>query len=107
MVWNIDLDDFQQSCSLSTRPYPLMSLMSEILNSPAGEPTYNTSSGSTENKPSGSLSLESEEEWSSSNGAANSDNDQGNIGSLRKNITVKCCGCTVRFHNFGDASRVN
>ena len=80
MVWNIDLDDFQQSCSLSTRPYPLMSLMSEILKSPAGEPTYNTSSGSTENKPSGSLSSESEEEWSSSNGAANSENDQqGNI----------------------------
>ena len=31
MVWNLDLDDFRQSCSLSSRKYPLMSLMKEIL----------------------------------------------------------------------------
>ena len=68
MVWNIDLDDFQQSCPLSTRRYPLMSLMSEILDSPAGE--------QTDNKPSGSSSSETETDWSSSDWASNTDNNQ-------------------------------
>ncbi|KAH3863080.1 chitotriosidase-1-like isoform X2 [Dreissena polymorpha] len=31
MIWNMDLDDFQQTCSSSDRPYPLMSLMEEVL----------------------------------------------------------------------------
>lgn len=48
MVWNIDLDDFQRICPLSTRDYTLMSLMKEVLddslpptNSPTDQPTGN------------------------------------------------------------------
>jgi len=42
MVWNIDLDDFDQTCSSSPRPYPLMRLMKEVLggyNPPTAAPT--------------------------------------------------------------------
>ncbi|KAH3706727.1 hypothetical protein DPMN_066115 [Dreissena polymorpha] len=31
MVWNIDLDDFGKNCRSSSRQYPLMSLMKEVL----------------------------------------------------------------------------
>lgn len=30
-VWNLGLDDFNQQCGLSSRPYPLISLMAEVL----------------------------------------------------------------------------
>ena len=74
MVWNIDLDDFKKICPLSTRNYPLMSLMSEILDSPAGEPT--------DKKPSGSPSSETVE--TPSGGTTNTDyTEPGNISSRR------------------------
>ena len=31
MIWNTDLDDFKQVCESSTRRYPLMRLMEEVL----------------------------------------------------------------------------
>ncbi|XP_053406596.1 probable chitinase 10 [Mercenaria mercenaria] len=47
MVWNIDLDDFNKQCSLSKRPYPLMSLMAEVLGGYTPPSTERPTKGST------------------------------------------------------------
>ncbi|XP_053376417.1 acidic mammalian chitinase-like [Mercenaria mercenaria] len=47
MVWNIDMDDFNQQCSLSERRYPLMSLMAEVLGGYIPPSTERPTKGST------------------------------------------------------------
>lgn len=31
MLWTLDLDDFRQSCASSSKPYPLLSIISDTL----------------------------------------------------------------------------